>query len=152
MQTSIRRKDREIPLQEAIDLLERGSYGVLATAGEDGWPSATPLSYVYADGAVCFHCAPEGRKLRDIAAGNRVCFTVVGNVQPVKEFSTKYESVMMHGTAELVGAPEEKIRLLRLIADKYCPGEDASGTIERGLAKTAVVKITPVQISGKAIR
>ncbi len=57
----MRRKDRETSEEEACQLLAAGEYGVLSTVGADGEPYGVPLSYVYRDGEIFFHSAPEGR-------------------------------------------------------------------------------------------
>ena len=54
----IRRKDREIGIDEAVGLLTRCEYGVLSTTGNDRQPYGVPLSYVYKDDCICFHFAP----------------------------------------------------------------------------------------------
>ena len=43
----MRRAERELPEGQAKEILENGSYGVLALAGDGGYPYAVPLNYVY---------------------------------------------------------------------------------------------------------
>ena len=57
----MRRKRQQLPREEAEAVLRRGSFGVLAVHGEDGYPYAVPLSYVYWNGKIYFHCAREGQ-------------------------------------------------------------------------------------------
>lgn len=44
---SMKRTRQELPLEECEIILDRGSAGVLGTAGAEGYPYAPPLSYVY---------------------------------------------------------------------------------------------------------
>lgn len=44
---SMKRTRQELPLEECEIILDRGSAGVLGTAGAEGYPYALPLSYVY---------------------------------------------------------------------------------------------------------
>ena len=83
------------------DLLQQQLHAVLATADETGLPLATPLSYVYLDGAIYFHGAATGHKLQTLAANPRVCFCVVDDVDAVYDnsLSTYYQSALAHGTA-----------------------------------------------------
>ena len=60
---AMRRKRQQLSRAEAEAILERGTSGVLAVAGDDGYPYAVPLSYVYQDGKLWFHCANSGHKL-----------------------------------------------------------------------------------------
>ena len=44
---NLRRKDRGISHQEAVELLDKVEYGVLSTVDKNGQPYGVPLSYVY---------------------------------------------------------------------------------------------------------
>ena len=59
----MRRRRQQLTHEECLAILERGTSGVLAVSGEDGYPYAVPLSYVYRDGRLFFHCAKSGHKL-----------------------------------------------------------------------------------------
>ena len=135
-----RRKDRTLFLPESLTLLERGQYGVLALADGAG-PYAVPLSYALMDGALYFHCAREGRKLEAMGVAPDVCFTVVGDVEPVyqPDFSTYYESVMVFGRVFPVDEEGEKRRALLALAEKYLPDhmDKAEESIRRSNARTA---------------
>jgi nitroimidazol reductase NimA-like FMN-containing flavoprotein (pyridoxamine 5'-phosphate oxidase superfamily) len=151
---SVRRKDREITLQEAIEILDIAEYGVLSTVSKDGQPYGVPLSYVYKAEAIYFHCAVTGQKLDYIANNSKVSFCVVGgtNVLPDK-FGTEYESTVAFGVASEVHDAERHNALVWLL-EKYC-----SEFIEEGLQyielkdnATKVIKIEICHISGKARR
>ena len=73
----IRLKDRSVDDEKAIAILAQGSYGVLSTIGEDGYPYGVPLNYTYFDNCICFHCAQEGHKIENINFNNKVSFCVV---------------------------------------------------------------------------
>jgi cytidylate kinase len=150
----MRRRDREMERQSATDLLKRGEYGVLGMDDGSSWPYAVPLSYVLSDGVIYFHCAPSGRKVGILARNNRVCFTVVTDTEPVydKSFSTYYASAAVVGRVFPVVDEEEKKRALVLLAEKYSPehADKAGAYAERSLKNTAVYRIVPELLSGKA--
>lgn len=154
MQHPIRRKDRVMDEEQARALLKNCEYGVMATTGADGWPYAVPLSYIVENNVIYFHCAHDGRKIENINANPKVCFTVVGKTQPIydKNFTTYYESVVVFGTVNKVGNPERKTALLMLLAQKYLPEhmDKAPGDIAKSLERTAVYGITIEGITGKA--
>jgi hypothetical protein len=53
---NVRRKDRGIGTREAIEILDSAEYGVLSTVDKDGQPYGIPLSYVYKNNSIYFHC------------------------------------------------------------------------------------------------
>ena len=152
----IRRKDRATPKTDALALLQAGEWGVLATADAAGLPLATPLSYVVMDGALWFHCAKQGHKLDNLAANPQVSFCVVGATQPVYDgnFTTCYESAVVHGAAALVQDDDTKAKALRALCQKYLPDamHHADADIAGSLAATAVVRISMDRVTGKARR
>ena len=56
----MRRKNQQLSAADSAAVLERGTAGVLAVHGEDGYPYAVPLSYVYTPGKLYFHSALAG--------------------------------------------------------------------------------------------
>ena len=61
----IRRKNREISIDSAKQLLQSSRRGVLAVNGDDGYPYAIPINYLYDDEAqrIYFHGAKIGHKV-----------------------------------------------------------------------------------------
>jgi uncharacterized protein len=154
MSRELRRKDRGIDSREARELLARGEYGVLSTVSADGAPYGVPLNYCVLEDAVYFHCAPEGHKLENIAADNRVSFCVVGRTEVLPEkFSTRYESVIVAGRAEEVSGAEKQ-RALEGLVTKYSAGFGEAGLryIAADGPRTRVFKFAIEAISGKARR
>lgn len=151
---NMRRADREVSREEALDILEKAEYGVLSTLGEDGYPYGVPVSHVVVDGKVCFHCAVEGRKLQNLRYQPKVSFVAVGQTQVMPEkFGTKFESTMVFGTAR-EAAPEDKQKILEALIEKYSPGFKEGGLkyITASGGRTQVWEITVEHLSGKAKR
>ena len=123
----IRRKDREIDEVEALKILAKGEYGILSTVGEDGNPYGVPVSYVYHDGDIYIHSAPEGRKVDNLVSGAHASFCVVGHTQMQPEmFSTHYESAIVAcDVRELFD--EAKLDALGWLIKKYSSGFEAPG-------------------------
>ena len=120
MMKKMRRKDRQLNTEDTLTVLEQGEYGILSTICENGTPYGVPVSYVYSNNCIYFHCAKNvGLKLDNIGNNSNVCFTVVGKTEllPAK-FSTKYESAIVFGQARLLKENEKKEPLLKLI-EKY---------------------------------
>lgn len=150
----MRKKEREIKIDETNEILINNSYGVLSTICENGYPYGVPISYVYINDSVYFHCATEGQKLDNIDNNNKVSFCIVGEtcVLPDK-FSTKYESVIIFGKANEVFDDEKNTVLLEIL-NKYSPEYIEKGRvyIEKASERTKVYKINIDNITGKARR
>lgn len=150
----MRRKDRELSPSEAEELLKTGEYGVLSTAGEDGYPYGVPVNYVFLDGVLYFHCAAEGEKLDALARCGRVSFCVVGETDLMPEkFSTRYESVIAFGTADEAAGEEKREALMGLIR-KYSPGylEKGKEYVGRAFDDVKIIRIRVDHLTGKARR
>ena len=74
----MRRKRQALSKEECEEILLRATSGVLAVSGDDGYPYAVPLSYVYEEGKLFFHCAKAGHKLDAIFRNEKASFGVVG--------------------------------------------------------------------------
>ena len=59
----MRRHKQLLNAEETAAVLNRGTSGVLALSGEDGYPYAVPLSYVFDGEKLYFHSAKAGHKL-----------------------------------------------------------------------------------------
>lgn len=151
---TIRRSDREITIHEARVILDCAKYGVLSTVGKDGQPYGVPLSYVYKNDGIYFHCALTGHKLDNIEYNAKVSFCVVGNTKVLPDkFATEYESAVAFGVASEVNGTERYNALLWLL-EKYCPDfiEEGKLYIKQKDKTTKVFKIEINHVSGKARR
>jgi len=149
----MRRKDRQVSHEEALAILAKGSYGVLCTTGENGWPSGTPLNYADNGAHIYVHFA-TGQALANVRHNPKVGFTVVSRSDVVEsEFVTNYESVMVHGTAEELDG-EDKFAGLRLLAMKYSAKFEKEGIehIKEDIDKCHVLRIHIDNVTGKARR
>jgi len=150
----LRRKDRAIPHEEAIAILNKAEYGVLSTISEDGEPYGVPLNFCIIDKCIYFHCAVEGQKIDNITQNKSVSFCAVGDTKILAaEFGTKYESVIVSGEVEEVLDMNKQIALEGLL-HKYSPEFFANGMeyIESVRGKTRVFRISINTLTGKAGR
>ena len=149
----MRRSDRALTEEEAGRILEGGEYGVLSTCGADGWPYGAPLSYVWHEGRIYFHCAGEGHKLDNLAHCDRASFCVVGETHPLADlFSTLYESAIAFGVARECRDEGEKLAALLLLVDKYAPenAENGRDYARRMLRRVHVFRLDVLRLTGKA--
>ena len=96
----MRRKMQALTAEETAEILKRNTSGVLSLNGDDGYPYGVPLSYVYLDSKLYFHCAGAGHKLDSILKDDKVSFCVIDQDQVVgEEYTTYFRSVIAFGRA-----------------------------------------------------
>ncbi|MFZ7101857.1 MAG: pyridoxamine 5'-phosphate oxidase family protein [Peptococcaceae bacterium] len=145
-------RKKQLNQEDILRILTTGEYGVLATFGDNGYPYALPLSYVYKNDYVYFHCAPRGHKLANIANNNKVSFTVITATQVLPDkFSTLYQSVVIFGEALIIEDINEKKAVLMEFLDKYSAGFIKEGVayMDKVFDHTALVRIEIHHITAK---
>ncbi|MBE6764349.1 MAG: pyridoxamine 5'-phosphate oxidase family protein [Ruminococcaceae bacterium] len=148
----MRRFRQELSQEETVAILERGSSGVLAVSGDDGYPYAVPLSYVFADGKIIFHCAKQGHKLDAIRNNDKVSFCVVDRDDvKAQEYTTYFASVIVFGRARIVEDDGEKRAAICTLAEKYRPGheEERAAAVDREFGGMSIVEIQIEHMTGK---
>lgn len=148
----MRRMGNALPKEEAIGMLAKATNGVLSVAGDDGYPYGVPVSYVYQNNQIVFHCATEGHKLDAIRKNPKVSFCVVEQDLIIpEEFNTLYRSAIAFGTARIL-ADEEKQAYIEAIGKKYAPDYDkeAKEYIKSDWTNFSVVVMDIDHLTGKA--
>ncbi len=153
MYPEMRRKKQALSPAACDAILQAGTSGVLALSGADGQPYAVPLSYVYHEGKVYFHCARAGHKLDLLDQNPKASFCVIGQDQVVPEkYTTYYRSVILFGTVRRLTAGEEKRAAILALARRYSPDEPAEkvdAEIARYWDALCMLELTPDHITGK---
>ncbi len=151
-----RMKTHPLTDEQINRLLSRTLTGSLATLGSDGAPYVTPIHFVSLDGAIYFHGLPKGKKLDNIKADPRVSMTVYEMDSLLLDpegkpcdTNTKYQSIIISGSAELLDNIEIKKSILTAIVKKYTPQLVTKALPENMIKGTAVIKITIDDITGK---
>ena len=142
-----------LPREETEEILHNGSSGVLAVSGDDDYPYAVPLSYVYDSGKIYFHCATRGHKLDGIAGNSKVSFCVIDTDHVVpEEFTTYYRSAIVFGKARILSDDAEKRTALERIVRRYSPDytDEGDEEIRRTWDRVCMVEIIIEHMTGKA--
>ncbi|MGN0701814.1 MAG: pyridoxamine 5'-phosphate oxidase family protein [Lentihominibacter sp.] len=119
----MRRGGQEMSRQRTIEVFTKATSGVLAVLGDDDYPYAVPLSFVYSDDKIYFHCAKEGHKLDAMRKWDKVSFCVIDQDQVVgEEFTTYFRSAIAFGRVrELEHFGEEFLEAHKRLSLKYWP-------------------------------
>lgn len=154
MERAMRRFRQALPKDVCEDILRRGTSGVLALHDEDG-PYAVPLSYVYAEGKIIFHCARQGHKLDCIRHDDRCSFCVTDQDEIVPErFTTHFRSAIAFGRIRVVEDVEEMRALTAVLGEKYNPGHPAelAAEIDGSMSRLCVLVMDVTRLTGKEAR
>lgn len=123
---AMRRKKKEIRMEESKKLLHDARRGVLAVNGDNNYPYAVPVNYLYDEEnqKIYFHGSRTGHKIDAIKACDKVCFTVFGN-ETIKEESWApfVQSVVLFGRCHLIEDQQSSFALLKRFAMKFYPNE-----------------------------
>lgn len=149
----MRRKRQEMTRVESDAVLLRGTSGVLALHGDDGYPYAVPISYVYDGERLFFHCAGEGHKLDAIRRNAKASFCVIDQDDVVPEkYTTLFRSVIVFGTIRVLERKQEKREAIEKLALKYAPLASADNrreAIDRDWERLCMLEMTVEQVTGK---
>lgn len=147
----MRRSKQQLSDEETREILARNTSGVLACAGDDGYPYAVPVSYVFADGTIYFHCARSGHKLAALLAEPKCSFCVIDadDVIPQK-LTTAYRSAIAFGRARVLTG-DEKLAALRLFCEKYSSDypEETEAEIASGFSRMEMIAVEVEHLTGK---
>ena len=150
MLPEMRRKTQQLPQTEAEEILRAGTSGVLALAGDEGYPYALPISYMFHAGRLYFHCAPVGHKLDAIARCPKASFCVIAQDDVVPErYTTRYRSAIAFGSIRRLVEEQEMVRALDALGRKYAPDLDPSAEIAKSLHRVCVLEMEIDQLTGK---
>jgi uncharacterized protein len=127
---AMRRKHCEITdPEEMLRILASTNIGRLATIDAEGYPYITPVNFVFHDGCVYFHCAPEGEKLDNLTRDPRVGFEVDVPLAYLQvDFNPErnpcrthqlYHCVIIRGAARVVPGGGLKTTVLNALVAKH---------------------------------
>ncbi|MDD3244254.1 MAG: pyridoxamine 5'-phosphate oxidase family protein [Eubacteriales bacterium] len=147
----MRRKKQQLSEQESCRILQQSTSGVLCLLGDEGYPYAVPMSYVYSENALYFHSADAGHKVDAVRRWEKASFCVIERDEIVPEkFTTRYRSVIVFGQICVVQEADEIRQALEALADKYSPGcAGKQQEIDRSVHRVCILKLTVAHMTGK---
>ena len=151
----IRKKKNQISDEAAKELLRTSRRGVFAVNGDDGYPYAIPINFLYDEDAqkIYFHGSRAGHKVDSLRVCDKVCFTVYGN-ETIKDepWAPYMQSVVVFGRCRLLESGEESLALVKRFAMKYYPDESLVDIeIAEGGKAVQMYEITIEHYSGKEV-
>lgn len=152
----MRRKRQLLSDQESIEILKNGTSGVLALLGDEEYPYAVPVSYIYEDHKILFHAAKEGHKIDAIRKCNKASFCVIAQDKIVpQEYTTYYKSVIAFGKIRVLEEENEINRAIEKLAVKYHPEDsriNRSQVIAGGWSALCMIELSIEHMTGKCAK
>ena len=129
---------------------------MLAVNGDDGYPYAIPINYLYDDEQqkIFFHSAGAGYKVESLIKSDKVCFTVYGDEMIKDEDWAPYvQSVVVVGRCRPIKDNDVAMAALKNFAMKYYPTEQmVVDEIRHAGRAVQMFEILVEHISGKQVQ
>ena len=150
----MRRFKQLLPEEECRRILKSAKRGVLALLGDEDYPYALPINFVYDGGKIYFHSAVEGHKIDSVNNHPKASFCVLD--KPIKEENEWWyniKSVIAFGTMRIITDENLRIEKLELLGKKYFPSEDmVYEDIAKNASRASVLELNIEHLSGKTVR
>ena len=149
----MRRKKQKLSKEECDRILYNGTSGVLALHGDNGYPYAVPVSYVYNGEKLLFHSAKNGHKIDAILKNAAASFCVIDQDQIVpEEYTTYFRNIIAFGRIRILEDDTEKRSAIEKLAVKYAPDDTAENrdkAIEREWKPLCMMEMEIEHLTGK---
>ena len=149
---AMRRKRQQLSEEESISILRKSTAGTLALLGDNDYPYAVPISYVYHEGKLFFHSALAGHKVDAIRSHDKASFCVIerDDVQP-EQYTTFFRSVIAFGRIHIIEDEQEKLATARMLGNRYNPNQNEAlqKEIESGFSRMLAIRLDIEHLTGK---
>lgn len=150
----MRRFKNQITEDECKEILKTEWRGVLAVHGEDGYPYALPIDYMYDEesGKILFHCAKEGHKIDALKQDNRVSLCVYDKGHSEGDWSLHFKSVIVFGKIRFITGEDETYCAAEKFGAKFFPTrEELDSELQNAVKRVQMLELTPDCITGKRV-
>ncbi len=149
----MRRSDRQIIDHAEIESIILSASLCHLSMVDDGRPYVVPLNFGYADGALYFHSAPEGRKIDILKKNPAVCFSVVGKYELVTNeracsWTAEFRSVTGTGKAAILTGRAGKEEGLTVLMGQH--SKENFDFSDEDLEGVVVIKVEIESLTGKS--
>lgn len=150
------RKNKELTLEDCLELLRTEKRGVLSVHGDKGYPYGTPMNHFYndEDGKLYFHCGKIGHRLDSLRANDKVSFCCVEQGTPIPDsWALQVRSVIVFGRIEIIDDKEQVYDIAARLSHKFTDNEEyISEEIRRSGPGTLLLAMTIDHICGKIVK
>ena len=151
----LQRKNKQISMEECIELLKKETRGVLSVLGDGDYPYGMPMNHWYneEDGKIYFHCGKSGHRLDALRKCNKVSFcTYDSGYCEDGDWALHVKSVIVFGRIEVIDDMDTIVDITKKLSYKFTQDEEYIRTeIEKYAKATLLLQLTPEHVSGKQI-
>ncbi len=148
----MRRKRQQLSEEENINILKKSTSGTLALLGDNGYPYAVPISYVFSDGKLYFHSALSGHKVDAIRGCDKASFCVIDQDEVhAEKYTTFFRSVIAFGKIHIIEDAAEKLVTARMLGNRYNPNQEEAlqKELENGISRMLMIRLDIEHLTGK---
>ncbi|MCQ1530840.1 pyridoxamine 5'-phosphate oxidase family protein [Lutispora saccharofermentans] len=147
----MRRGKQLLSKEDTVAVMDRCTNGVLACLGDEDYPYAVPLSYVYFNDKIYFHSAKAGHKIDAITKNPKVSFAVIDEDTIVSErFTSYFRSIIAFGKVRFVEG-DEWLEAMKALVEKYSADQPDEAKHKEifGCTQAYMIAIDIEHMSGK---
>ena len=152
----MRRMKQQVSREDCVKVLKDARRAVLAVNGDDGYPYAMTMDFVYDEerDRIYLHGALAGYRYDCLQRSDKVCFTVCGDdYKNEGDWFFQLDSVIVYGRCIQVADRELKLKEATALGQKYFPTADIlEDELQRNFDRMTVYEITIEHMTGKHIR
>ena len=149
------RKNRQLSMEDCVEILKNETRGVLSVLGDEGYPYGMPMNHFYneEDGKLYFHCGNVGHRLEALQKYNKVSFCAYdGGYRKEGEWALNVKSVIVFGTVEIIHDREKMVDITTKLCYKFTQDEAyIKKEIEQSAHRTLLLQLNPEHICGKLV-
>ena len=148
----MRRFKQQLSDEECIEVLEGALRGVLALRGDDDYPYALPVNFLYEDGRIFFHGAKVGHKIDAISRHDKASFCVMDEgFRREGEWALNIRSVIAFGRISIVEDEDRATELCKRLAMRFTTPEAAEAEAEKARKFVRVLELKVEHMTGKIV-
>jgi len=150
------RKNKQLSMQDCVEVLKNETRGVLSVLGDDNYPYGMPMNHWYneEDGKIYFHCGKSGHRLDALKKYDKVSFCVYDQgYREDGEWALNVKSVIVFGRMKVIDDMDKIIDITTKLSHKFTQDEEyIKKEIELYSKGTFLLQLIPEHICGKLVK
>lgn len=150
------RKNKQLSMEECVQILQNETRGVLSVLGDNDYPYGMPMNHWYnaEDGKIYFHSGNIGHRLDSLKKHNKVSFcTYDVGYREEGDWALNVKSVIVFGTIEVIEDMDKIVDITTKLSYKFTQDDEyIKKEIRQSAHRTLLLQLTPENICGKLVK